>query len=61
MKPFTSLTIAFLALIAFVHLLRLALGWTVFVNGLTVPLWASAVALAVCATLAFMLWRENRG
>jgi hypothetical protein len=60
MKPFTSLAILFFALIGFVHLLRLAMQWTVVVNGLVVPLWASAIALAITTTLAVMLWRENR-
>ena len=60
MKPFTSLAILFFALIGFVHLLRLAMQWTVVVNGLAIPLWASAVALVIAATMAIMLWRENR-
>jgi hypothetical protein len=60
MKPFTSLTVLFLALIGLVHLLRLVMQWTVVVNDLAVPLWASAVALVVTATLSIMLWRENR-
>lgn len=60
MKPFTSMATVFLALIGLVHLLRLALHWTVVVNGMVVPLWASAVALAITMTLSVMLWRENR-
>jgi len=60
MKPFTSLVVAFLALIGLAHLLRLLLQWPVVVNGMVVPMWISAIALAVCATLAVMLWREHR-
>ena len=60
MKPFTSLAILFFALIGLVHLLRLVMHWTVVVNGMAVPLSASAIALVIAATLSIMLWRENR-
>ena len=60
MKPITSMVLVFLVLIALVHLLRLVLHWPVVVNGLVVPMWSSAVAVAICATLALLLWREHR-
>jgi hypothetical protein len=60
MKPFTSIVFAFLVVIGLAHLLRLLLHWPVVVNGMVVPLWASAVAFAVCTMLAAMLWREHR-
>jgi len=60
MKPFTSLAILFFTLIGFVHLLRLAMQWNVVVNGMVVPLWVSAIALVITATMSIMLWRENR-
>lgn len=60
MKPFTTLAMVFLTLVGLAHLLRLGLGWSVVINGMTVPLWASAVGAAVTLLLSFMLWRENR-
>jgi len=60
MKPFTTLAIVFFALIGLVHLLRLAMHWTVIVNGMVVPLWASAVGFLVASVLSIMVWRENR-
>jgi hypothetical protein len=60
MKPITSLVVVFLALIAALHVLRLALQWSLVINGMTVPMWASAVAALVTAALAVMLWRESR-
>ena len=60
MKPVTTFVIVLLALIAVAQLLRFVLGWVVIVNGLVVPVWASAVACLVAATLSVMLWRENR-
>lgn len=60
MKPFTSIATLVLALIGFLHLLRLGMGWGVVIGGVTVPLWASAFAAAAMLLLSFMLWRENR-
>jgi hypothetical protein len=48
------------ALIAFMHLLRLLLGWEVTVNGMVLPKWASGPGLVIAAWLALMLWREAR-
>lgn len=46
MKPFTSLAIVVLALLALLQLARVLLGWTVVVNGFAVPIWASASPLS---------------
>ncbi len=40
-------------LVAVMHGLRLALRWEAVVNGWSVPMWVSALALAVAAYLAF--------
>lgn len=60
MKPFTAVAIAVFSLVALLHLLRLALGWDVSVNGYYIPQWASVVGCAIAAGLAIMLWRERR-
>ncbi|HLQ24896.1 MAG TPA: hypothetical protein VK138_03340 [Acidiferrobacterales bacterium] len=57
-KPFTTIAIAFFALLAFLHLLRLFLGWEVTVNGIIVPMWVSVVGFLIVAGLAVALWRE---
>jgi hypothetical protein len=59
-KPFTSITVVFLVLIALVQLLRFILGWEVMLNGVTIPVWASGFAFVIAAGLAVMLWREMR-
>jgi hypothetical protein len=61
MKPFTTAAIVVFSLVAFLQLLRVALGWEVAVNGILIPPWASAVACAIAAGLAVMLWRETQG
>jgi len=57
-KPFTTVAVIFLALIAAVHLLRLFGGWEVTVVGFVIPVWWSALGLLIPGGLALMLWRE---
>jgi len=59
-KPITAVAVALFGLIALVQLLRVILGWEVTVNGMVVPIWASAAACVVAAALAVLLWRESR-
>ena len=59
MKPFTSLAIVVLALLALLQLARVLLGWTVVVGGFAVPIWASVVAAIIAGGLALMLYRES--
>jgi len=40
-------------LIAVMHGLRLALKWEVVLNGWSVPMWVSVVAMVIAAYLAF--------
>ena len=58
MKPFTTIAVALLALIAIVHLLRLFAGWEVTVVGSVIPVWWSALGVLIAGGLALMVWRE---
>lgn len=60
MKPFSLIAALVLGLVALLQLLRVILGWSVVVDGLAIPLWASAVACLVAAVLAAMVWQEAR-
>lgn len=60
MRPFTTITVLVLALVALMHALRLWFGWGVSVDGLVFPTWASAVGLVIAAVLAAGVWREAR-
>ena len=60
MKPFSVIAAVVFVLVALAQLLRLVLGWPVVVNGINVPVWASAIACLVAAGLAVMVWREAR-
>ena len=59
MKTSSTLVIVFLGLLSVLQLARVLLGWSVVVNGVSVPIWASAVACVIAAGLALMLWRES--
>ena len=59
-RPFTAVAAGLLSVVALVQLLRLVQGWEVTVGGVSIPMWASAVAVAVAAGLAAMLWIEMR-
>ena len=61
MKPFTTIAVVFLTLIAIVHLLRLFAGWEVVVAGFVIPVWWSAFGLVIPGGLALAVWREARG
>ena len=60
MKPFTTIAILFLVLIALVQATRFLLGWEVTIHGFLVPVWLSGVAFVILGGLAAMLWRESR-
>lgn len=58
MKPFTTITVVFLSLLALLQLGRALLGWEVVINGTSIPAWISAIAALVAGNLALMLWKE---
>ncbi len=60
MKPFATLAVALLALIALMQLTRFLLGWDVTIHGFVVPVWLSGIAFIIAGGLALMLWRESR-
>lgn len=60
MKPFTTLAVVLLSLIAILQLTRFVQGWEVTINGVNIPVWVSGIAFVVLAGIAAMLWRESR-
>jgi len=52
-KTFSLVVGLIFLLIAVMHVLRLALKWDVVLNGWSVLMWVSAVALLIAAYLAF--------
>ncbi len=60
MKPFTSISVFFLTLIAFGHLLRVLTGWEIIINATVIPMWPSVLVFLVFGGLAVLLWREAK-
>jgi hypothetical protein len=60
MRPVTLLAAVLLAAVAAAHLLRLALGVEVTVEGARVPMWVSVIGCLLPAALAVGLWQEGR-
>ena len=61
MKPFTLIAVVVFGLIAALQLVRFLRGWEITVDGVSIPVWASAVAFVVAAGLAAMLvWEARR-
>lgn len=59
-RIFSMIASVVFALLAILQLLRFVLGWTVLVNGFSMPLWASAVAFVMATALSIMVWQESR-
>lgn len=59
-KPFTTIAVVVLALVALLHLARVLVGWEVVVDGAQLPLWPSWMAVVIAGGLAVMVWRETR-
>ena len=48
-----------LAVIAFLHLLRVLLGWSFTFGTTAIPMWPSFLVVAVFGWLALQLWRNE--
>jgi hypothetical protein len=60
MKTFTTIAVVVFAIVAIAHVLRIALGWEVVVNGLVIPMWVSWIGIVVAGGLAIMVPQESR-
>jgi hypothetical protein len=52
-KTFSLVVGLIFLLIAFMHVLRLVLKWQAVLNGWSVPMWVSAIAIVISAYLSF--------
>lgn len=64
MRSYLLVSAAVFDLLTVVQVVRLFLRWPVVVAGVSIPLWASAIAALVAGSLAFMgmrLFMKQRG
>jgi hypothetical protein len=52
-RTFCNIAGTIFALVALLHLLRIALGWPIVIDTWFAPMWASWAGLVIGATLAF--------
>ena len=57
MRIVNVIAAAIFALIALLQLLRIVMGWSVTLNSVDVPLWASWIAVAVAGALSLIGFR----
>ena len=60
MRPAALLSVCFLSLVAIGHLVRVLVGASLVVEGVTLPMWPSYLAVGCAGGLAVLLWREQQ-
>ena len=58
-KTFCTLAAAIFAVIALLQLIRIVMGWSITLNGIDVPFWASWIAVMVAGALSFVGFRAT--
>jgi hypothetical protein len=58
-KTYNTITAVVFLIVALLHLLRAIFGWPAQIGDLSIPLWASWLALIVSAALAYFGFRQN--
>jgi hypothetical protein len=58
-KTFCTLAAAIFALIALLQLIRIVMEWSISLNGIDVPFWASWIAVMVAGALSFVGFRAT--
>jgi hypothetical protein len=59
-RPFTTIAALIFAVMALLHVYRLATHFQVILGSHTIPMWISYVAIVVAGGLAYGLYRESR-
>ena len=59
-RTYIQITGILFGLIALLHIVRLINGWPAVIGVWTMPLWLSAVGIAVAGFLAWSAWRLSR-
>jgi hypothetical protein len=60
-KQFSLVAGVVFAIVALLHLLRVALGWQVVIGEFSVPMWFSWIGIIVAPTLSYFGLRNARG
>ena len=58
-RTFCTLAAAIFAVIALLQLIRIVMEWSISLNGIDVPFWASWIAVMVAGALSFVGFRAT--
>jgi hypothetical protein len=59
-KTYMTVTATLFLVVGIVHLLRIIFGWQVEIGGLSIPFWASWLAVLVAGALSYFGFRQHR-
>ena len=59
-KTFATIATVIFGLVAFLHLLRIAMSWSITIETWTVPMWFSWIGLVVAGVLSYYGTRVAR-
>ena len=59
-KTYMTVTATLFLVMAVVHLLRIIFGWQAEIGGLSIPFWASWLAIFVAGALAYFGFKQQR-
>ncbi len=60
MKTGSLLASILLSIVAFGHLLRIAFGVELLVEGLVIPQWPSILGVVIPVGIVWLLWKESK-
>jgi hypothetical protein len=60
-RNFAQLAATIFAIVVVLHVVRVLAGWPVTIGTLSIPFWASWVAIPVAALLAWLGFKASRG
>ena len=52
-KTFSTIAAAIFEVVAVLHLVRILMGWSIVIEGWTVPMWVSWVGLVIAGGLSY--------
>ena len=52
-KTFSTIAAAIFGVVAVLHLVRILMGWSIVIDGWTVPMWVSWVGLVIAGGLSY--------
>ncbi len=59
-KTVLRLNAVLFGLVAVLHVLRIALGWDIYIGDWNAPMWASVLAVVIAGLIAYLNWKHAK-